>query len=49
MIKKYGKVIIEKDTITITEFHFDYKEMKRGEFDAIKWAKQRLSESYPEK
>jgi hypothetical protein len=47
MITKYGKVIIEQNTTTITGFEFDceeYKEpyMKKAQFDAIEWAKKRL-------
>ena len=47
MIKKYGKVIIEEDTITVSDFEFDCEEygepyITEAQFDAIEWAKKRL-------
>ncbi len=47
MIKKYGKVTIEEDTISITDFEFDCEEYEEpyitgAQFDAMEWAKKRL-------
>ena len=39
MITKYGKVIIEEDTITFEEFEADNS---GAPFDVVEWAKKRL-------
>ncbi len=48
MIKKYGKVIIEEERITICDFEFDCEEygepyIEEAQFDAVNWAQQRLN------
>lgn len=42
MIVEPGKVIITKDEITITHFHFDGVDMPSGQIEALEWGMERL-------
>jgi hypothetical protein len=42
MILESGKVIITKDEITVTHFHFDGVDMPSGQVEALEWAMEQL-------
>lgn len=43
MINKTGKVIIENDHVTITEFHFEGVDRHIAELEALIWAQGELA------
>ena len=47
MIKRYGKVVITEDDVSIEEFHFDGTAMETGGFrgEALVWALARIIET----